>query len=143
MLCGTYIGLKVLLSGGGRGRSGEFRQCRRRANLGREQHVAPHRRASEFYQSVTGLCGNWQGDACVRDKMSGQYDNPQLPHLLDSFAAIFPIKGPLNVARPSQGYPLIVQSGSSRAGAIWRCKPLRWCSLSGPPWPAPRTFTST
>jgi alkanesulfonate monooxygenase SsuD/methylene tetrahydromethanopterin reductase-like flavin-dependent oxidoreductase (luciferase family) len=52
----------------------------------------------------------------VRDKASGRYFDPAKFHMLNHKGAWFRVRGPLNVARPLQGYPVIVQAGSSDIG---------------------------
>ncbi|MGY4661427.1 FMN-dependent oxidoreductase (nitrilotriacetate monooxygenase family) [Pseudomonas chlororaphis] len=88
-------------------------------NFGRDEHMGHaerYSRAREFHAVVTGLWDSWQDDAFVRDKSSGQYYDPAKLHVLDHQGEHFRVKGPLNVARPPQGYPVIVQAGSSEAG---------------------------
>ncbi|AKA27255.1 LLM class flavin-dependent oxidoreductase [Pseudomonas chlororaphis] len=88
-------------------------------NFGRDQHIGHaerYSRAREFHEVVTGLWDSWQDDAFVRDKASGQYYDPDKLHVLDHQGEHFRVKGPLNVARPPQGHPVIVQAGSSEAG---------------------------
>jgi N-acetyl-S-(2-succino)cysteine monooxygenase len=88
-------------------------------NFGRDQHIGHaerYSRAKEFHEVVTGLWDSWQDDAFVRDKASGQYYDPAKLHVLNHQGEHFRVKGPLNVARPPQGHPVIVQAGSSEAG---------------------------
>ncbi|MFJ7145128.1 LLM class flavin-dependent oxidoreductase [Pseudomonas protegens] len=88
-------------------------------NFGRDEHFGHaerYRRAREFYQVVTGLWDSWEDDAFVRDKAGGEYFDPNKQHLLEHRGEFFRVKGPLNVARPPQGYPVIVQAGSSESG---------------------------
>ncbi|AZD76883.1 LLM class flavin-dependent oxidoreductase [Pseudomonas chlororaphis] len=88
-------------------------------NFGRDEHIGHaerYSRAREFHEVVTGLWDSWQDDAFVRDKSSGQYYDPDKLHVLNHQGEHFRVKGPLNVARPPQGYPVIVQAGSSEAG---------------------------
>ncbi|OLF56482.1 LLM class flavin-dependent oxidoreductase [Pseudomonas chlororaphis] len=88
-------------------------------NFGLEQHLGHaerYRRAREFHEVVTGLWDSWQDDAFVRDKASGLYYDPDKLHVLDHQGEHFRVKGPLNVARPPQGHPVVVQAGSSEAG---------------------------
>ena len=52
----------------------------------------------------------------VRDRSSAIYFNPEKLHVLNHKGEHFSVRGPLNVARPPQGYPVIVQAGSSETG---------------------------
>jgi len=88
-------------------------------NFGREEHLdhaERYRRAREFYDVVTGLWDSWADDAFVRDVDAGIYFDPARLHVLDHRGEYFKVRGPLNVARPVQGWPLIVQAGSSEEG---------------------------
>lgn len=79
-------------------------------------HSARYERANEFYDVVTGLWDSWEDDAFIRDKSRGQFFDPEKNHVLDHRGKHFKVRGPLNVPRPPQGYPVIVQAGSSEAG---------------------------
>lgn len=88
-------------------------------NFGKETHLAHddrYDRATEFAQVVQGLWDSWDEDAFVRDKASGRYFDPARLHVLDHKGEHFSVRGPLNVPRPPQGHPVIVQAGSSDAG---------------------------
>ncbi|HEK0905586.1 LLM class flavin-dependent oxidoreductase [Pseudomonas putida] len=88
-------------------------------NFGREQHIDHtdrYQRAEEFHDVVKGLWDSWDDDAFVRDKTSGRYFDPDKLHTLNHKGAHFSVRGPLNVARPPQGHPVLVQAGASEAG---------------------------
>ncbi|MET0533280.1 MAG: LLM class flavin-dependent oxidoreductase [Steroidobacter sp.] len=88
-------------------------------NFHREEHVAHadrYARAREFYQVVTGLWDTWDEGAVLADKASGQYFDTSAVHRLNHKGEHFSVKGPLNVARSPQGWPVVVQAGSSEAG---------------------------
>ncbi|MSO76493.1 MAG: LLM class flavin-dependent oxidoreductase [Alphaproteobacteria bacterium] len=80
------------------------------------EHGERYRRAREFYDVVTGLWDSWADDAFVRDVESGVYFSPDRLHVLDHKGEFFKVRGPLNIARPPQGWPVIVQAGASEAG---------------------------
>lgn len=88
-------------------------------NFSREahlEHADRYRRAREFYDVVTGLWDSWADDAFLRDQASGVFFDPDKLHVLDHRGPEFLVRGPLNVARPVQGWPVIVQAGASEAG---------------------------
>jgi N-acetyl-S-(2-succino)cysteine monooxygenase len=62
---------------------------------------------------VLGLWDSWEDDAFARDKATGGYLDPAKMHVLNHKGKRFAVKGPLSVARPVQGHPVIVQAGSS------------------------------
>lgn len=79
-------------------------------------HAPRYERALEFVEVVTKLWDSWEDDAFLRDKESGVYFAPDKLHVPDHKGEHFSVKGPLNVARPIQGYPVLVQAGSSEDG---------------------------
>lgn len=88
-------------------------------NFSRDEHMEHDERyvrAREFYDVVTGLWDSWADDAFIRDVDSGVYFDPEKLHVLDHKGKYFSVRGPLNVARPVQGWPVIVQAGQSEAG---------------------------
>ncbi len=80
------------------------------------EHSERYARAREFYDVVTGLWDSWADDAFIQDQDSGIYFDPEKLHVLDHKGEYYSVRGPLNIARPVQGWPVIVQAGSSDAG---------------------------
>jgi FMN-dependent oxidoreductase (nitrilotriacetate monooxygenase family) len=88
-------------------------------NYGRDSnidHAVRYERAAEFLDVTKSLWDSWEDDAVVIDKASGLFAHRNKVHYLDHTGKHFKVKGPLNVSRPPQGYPVIVQAGSSDAG---------------------------
>ena len=88
-------------------------------NFGLEEdmeHDERYGRAREFYDVVTGLWDSFADDAFVRDVESGIYFDPAKMHVLDHKGPSYSVRGPLNIARPVQGWPVIIQAGASEAG---------------------------
>lgn len=88
-------------------------------NFGRDDHMEHderYARAREFYDVVTGLWDSWADDAFERDAESGRFFDPAKLHVLDHKGKYLSVRGPLHIARPVQGWPLIVQAGASEAG---------------------------
>ena len=88
-------------------------------NFGLDEHMDHgdrYRRAREFYEVVTGLWDSWADDAFVRDVDAGFYVDPAKMHVLAHKGEFLSVKGPLNIARPVQGWPVIVQAGASESG---------------------------
>jgi FMN-dependent oxidoreductase (nitrilotriacetate monooxygenase family) len=107
-LSGGRSGWNVVTSkGGGEG------------NFGREQHMehgSRYDRAQEFVEIVTGLWDSWEDDAFLCDKTTGIYFDPDKLHALNYQGEYLSVTGPLNIARPVQGHPVIAQAGSSADG---------------------------
>ena len=80
------------------------------------EHGERYRRAREFFDVVTGLWDSWADDAFIRDVENGIYFDPERMHVLDHKGEFLSVRGPLNIARPIQGWPVIVQAGASDAG---------------------------
>ncbi len=88
-------------------------------NFGRDahlEHATRYARAREFFDVVTGLWDSFADDAFTMDPESGLFLDPAKMHVLDHRGDFLKVKGPLNVARPVQGWPVIVQAGASEAG---------------------------
>jgi FMN-dependent oxidoreductase (nitrilotriacetate monooxygenase family) len=79
-------------------------------------HDLRYERAQEFYDVVTGLWDSWEDDAIIRDHNTGRYIEASKLHVLNHKGPNFSVRGPLNVARPIQGYPIVAQAGSSEPG---------------------------
>ena len=80
------------------------------------EHAERYARAREFFDVVTGLWDSWADDAFIRDVESGVYFDPARLHVLDHKGKYLKVRGPLNIARPIQGWPVVVQAGASDAG---------------------------
>jgi alkanesulfonate monooxygenase len=80
------------------------------------EHGERYRRAREFFDVVTGLWDSWADDAFIRDVEEGLYFDPERLHVLEHKGEFLSVRGPLNIARPIQGWPVIVQAGASDAG---------------------------
>jgi len=80
------------------------------------EHGERYRRAREFYDVVTGLWDSWADDAFIRDVEHGLFFDPDKLHVLNHKGEYLSVRGPLNIARPVQGWPVIVQAGASEAG---------------------------
>ncbi|WP_373068335.1 LLM class flavin-dependent oxidoreductase [Zavarzinia sp.] len=88
-------------------------------NFGRESHMEHgdrYRKAREFYDVVTGLWDSFADDAFIRDAESGLYFDPARMHRLNHKGEYLSVRGPLHIARPVQGWPVIVQAGASEPG---------------------------
>ncbi len=89
------------------------------ANYGLEAlpvHQDRYQRAAEFIRVVTRLWDSWQDDALLFDKAAGIIADSSKVHPLNHHGEYFRVRGPLNVPRPPQGRPVLVQAGSSEAG---------------------------
>lgn len=79
-------------------------------------HDTRYARAREFVEVVKGLWDTWEDDAFIRDKKSGIFADTTKLHFLNHRGNYFSVRGPLNIARPPQGSPVLVQAGASDAG---------------------------
>ncbi len=88
-------------------------------NFGLDEHMEHgerYKRAREFYDVVTGLWDSWADDAFVRDAEHGIFFDPAKMHVLGHKGTYLSVRGPLNIARPVQGWPVVVQAGASDSG---------------------------
>ncbi|HUB96553.1 MAG TPA: LLM class flavin-dependent oxidoreductase [Stellaceae bacterium] len=85
-------------------------------NFGHKDHM-PHAqrydRAEEFADVVRGLWDSFEDDAFLRDKETGRFFDPKKLHVLNHKGKYFTVRGPLSVARPPQGHPVLIQAGKS------------------------------
>lgn len=108
-LSGGRAGWNVVTSNGV-GESGNFRAD---AHPPRELRYA---RAEEFLDVVRKLWDSWDDDAFLWDREAGLVVDPRKVHPPRHRGAHFSVEGPLNVSRPPQGHPLVVQAGGSEGG---------------------------
>jgi alkanesulfonate monooxygenase SsuD/methylene tetrahydromethanopterin reductase-like flavin-dependent oxidoreductase (luciferase family) len=85
-------------------------------------HAERYERGQEFFDVVAGLWDSWEDDAFVRNKASGRYFDPAKLHALNHHGKHFSVAGPLNIARPMQGHPVIAQAGSSTPGRAFAAR---------------------
>ena len=88
-------------------------------NFSRTEHVAKderYERANEFVEICKGLWDSWADDAFVQNKATGQFLDPTRVRALNHVGKHFQVKGPLNVARMPQGYPVLFTAGQSEDG---------------------------
>lgn len=112
-------------------------------NFGLDQnygHADRYARATEFVEVAQKLWDSWEDEALLMDKTSGRYSNPDRIHGLDHAGTFYKVKGPLNVARPPQGHPVLVQAGSSGTGQAFAARFAEAIFTSHPGIETARTF---
>lgn len=95
------------------------------ANFGRDehpQHFVRYESAEEFVEVTKQLWDSWEDDAPVYDKQAGIELDKSKIHEINFKGKYYSVKGPLNIARPPQGYPVLVQAGSSESGREFAAK---------------------
>ncbi|MGL4818619.1 MAG: LLM class flavin-dependent oxidoreductase [Bacilli bacterium] len=88
-------------------------------NFSKVEHLAHHlryKRAEEFVDVVKKLWDSWEDEAILLQKEAGRFANPNRVHSVGHQGEWFSVRGPLDVARPVQGHPVIIQAGSSEDG---------------------------
>ncbi len=94
-------------------------------NFGRETHMehdVRYERGAEFFDIVTGLWDSFEDDAFIRDKETGEYFDVDKMHTLGHRGHHLSVEGPLTIARPVQGRPVIAQAGSSGVGQAFSAR---------------------
>lgn len=87
-------------------------------NFGHDQHLdhaTRYAKAAEFIDVVRSLWDTWDDDAIVADKASGRYLDASRLRYADHEGEWFKVRGPLNLPRPPQGHPVLIQAGVSSA----------------------------
>jgi FMN-dependent oxidoreductase (nitrilotriacetate monooxygenase family) len=79
-------------------------------------HAERYRRAGEFVDVVRALWDSWDDGAFLQDRASGLYFDPTGQHPVHHEGAFFKVDGALNIARPPQGHPVIIEAGASDTG---------------------------
>lgn len=72
-------------------------------------------RTAELIEVARGLWDSFEDDAYVHDRADGLYWRLDAMHRLDHRGRHFDVAGPLNVARPPQGHPVVAVTGPALA----------------------------
>ena len=79
-------------------------------------HADRYARAAEFVDVSLKLWDSWADDAPLGDKERGVWGDESKLYAPRHQGRFFKVEGALNVPRSPQGYPLLVQAGSSEDG---------------------------
>ncbi|RVT95967.1 LLM class flavin-dependent oxidoreductase [Rhodovarius crocodyli] len=88
-------------------------------NFGREKHPEHDERyamATEFVACVKALWDSCEDGIWQLDKAAGRFIDAAKMHTPGFEGKYFSSKGPLNMSRMPQGYPVMIQAGASEAG---------------------------
>ncbi|MFT4020255.1 MAG: LLM class flavin-dependent oxidoreductase [Acinetobacter sp.] len=88
-------------------------------NFGLSAHpdaATRYERADEFIEVTQKLWDSWEDDAFLYDKENSQFFDRDKAHEPLHTGKHFNVQGALNIPRPPQGYPVIVQAGQSEDG---------------------------
>jgi FMN-dependent oxidoreductase (nitrilotriacetate monooxygenase family) len=85
-------------------------------------HAERYARAAEFLDVALKLWDSWEDDAVVADKAAGVWGDDSRIHPPRHRGRYFSVAGALNVPRTPQGYPLLVQAGSSEDGKAFAAR---------------------
>src|SRR3984957_18810899 len=85
-------------------------------------HGNRYERAAEYLDVVKALWDSVDDDAIRLDKKTGIFADPERVHRINHIGKYLKVRGPLNVPRPPQGHPVIVQAGSSDHGKTLAAK---------------------
>jgi FMN-dependent oxidoreductase (nitrilotriacetate monooxygenase family) len=89
---------------------------------GMPDHGDRYARADDVLTAVKKLWDSWQEDALMADKAGGRYLASGKVAAIDHHGPHVRSRGPLNVPRPPQGWPILAQAGSSPAGRDFAAK---------------------
>ncbi|MFF4014340.1 LLM class flavin-dependent oxidoreductase [Streptomyces sp. NPDC001843] len=85
-------------------------------------HAERYARAAEFLDVALKLWDSWEDDAIVADKAAGVWGDDAKVHPPRHKGTYFSVEGALNVPRSPQGYPVLVQAGSSEDGKAFAAR---------------------
>ena len=89
------------------------------ANFGLDAHpvhAERYDRAHEYLEVITRLWDSWEDEALVADPASGLFADTDRIHPIEHRGRHFSVRGPLSLPRSPQGWPVLVQAGSSDDG---------------------------
>lgn len=88
-------------------------------NFGLEQqhtHALRYEKAAEYVDVVKALWDSFEDDAFEFNKETATFYDKEKLHIANHKGKHYSVDGPINLRRPVQGYPVIVQAGSSEDG---------------------------
>ncbi len=87
-------------------------------NFGGERlsHQGRYDKGEEFVKVAKALWNSWRDDAVVDDRAKGVYIRKERVRPINHKGELFDVTGPLNMPRSPQGWPVLVQAGSSETG---------------------------
>ncbi|GAS81901.1 LLM class flavin-dependent oxidoreductase [Paenibacillus amylolyticus] len=94
-------------------------------NFGRDKHPEHGTRyemAQEFVDVVAALWDSWPQDSLVMNRESGTFVDESKLRVADYKGQWYSTQGLLNVPSPPQGYPVLIQAGSSGPGQDFAAK---------------------
>lgn len=113
-LSGGRAGWNIVTSGS-KAEAGNF-------GIERPDHSRRYDRATEFLELAAELWDSFGDGAVLADKENGLFADTDRIRRVDHHGEFFDVTGPLNVPRPVQGYPLLVQAGSSETGKAYAAR---------------------
>lgn len=79
-------------------------------------HAERYAMAEEFVEACRLLWDSWDDGAFIGDKANGRFVRPESLRIPGFRGKYFVVEGALNVPRPPQGHPVLIQAGSSGSG---------------------------
>ncbi|MYE01187.1 MAG: LLM class flavin-dependent oxidoreductase [Alphaproteobacteria bacterium] len=89
---------------------------------GRRSHADRYERADEFVEVAKKLWDSWADDAILDDREAGYYYRRERVRPIDHHGPHYDVAGPLNIPRGPQGWPVLVQAGSSDTGKTFAAR---------------------
>ncbi len=89
---------------------------------GRRSHADRYERADEFVAVAKKLWDSWADDAILDDRETGYYYRRDRVRPIDHHGPHYDVAGPLNIPRGPQGWPVLVQAGSSDTGKTFAAR---------------------
>ena len=80
------------------------------------EHAERYKIAHEYVKITKGLWDSWEDDAFIHDKVNNRFFDTDKLHRVAHQGLKFNVQGSLQAPRAPQGYPVLVQAGSSNDG---------------------------
>jgi FMN-dependent oxidoreductase (nitrilotriacetate monooxygenase family) len=91
-------------------------------STGRRSHAERYDMGEEFVEVLKALWDSWGDDAVVDDRKTGVFVRKDRVHPIGHAGKHFEVAGPLNLPRSPQGWPVLVQAGSSDTGKAFAAR---------------------
>jgi FMN-dependent oxidoreductase (nitrilotriacetate monooxygenase family) len=80
------------------------------------EHAHRYEKAHEYVKIAKGLWDSWEDDAFIHDKSANRFFDTDKLHRVAFEGKHYQVSGSLQAPRAPQGYPVLVQAGSSNDG---------------------------
>lgn len=85
-------------------------------------HALRYEQGAEFVDVTRKLWDSWEDDTLLFNRETGQFLDASKIHSINHEGKYYKVKGPINIPRPPQGYPVLVTASASEDGREFAAK---------------------